>query len=82
MPCLVQPRGPIFIKGYGFLSFTKNVGKNIGKNKSKNLSREYSQKALDRAIQSATDTFKTASKRVIQKTAEAASDLTGNKISK
>ena len=26
----VQPRHRIFVKGYGFLSFAKNVGKNIG----------------------------------------------------
>ena len=34
----VQPRDQIFVKGYGFLSFAKNMGKNIGKNLSKNLS--------------------------------------------
>ena len=28
----VQPRDRVFVKGYGFLSFTKNMGKNIGKN--------------------------------------------------
>ena len=31
----VQPRDRLFIKGYGFLSFAKNMGKNIGKNISK-----------------------------------------------
>ena len=25
----VQPRDRIFVKGYGFLSFAKNMGKNI-----------------------------------------------------
>ena len=39
-----------------------------------------SQKLLDHAKQSATDVFKTASKRAIQKTAKAAGDLIGNKI--
>ena len=34
----VQPRDRIFEKGFGFLSFAKNVGKNIGKNISKNFS--------------------------------------------
>ena len=29
----VQPGDRIFVKGYGFLSFAKNMGKNIGKNK-------------------------------------------------
>ena len=27
----VHPRDRIFIKGYGFLSFAKNMGKNISK---------------------------------------------------
>ena len=34
----VQPRDQIFVKGYGFLSFAKNMGKNIGINVSKNVS--------------------------------------------
>ena len=33
----VQPRKQIFGKGYGFLSFARNMSKNIGKNISKNL---------------------------------------------
>ena len=37
-----QPRDKIFVKGYGFLSFAKNVGKDIDKNISKNLSGKYS----------------------------------------
>ena len=37
-----QPRDRIFIKGYGFLSFAKNIGKNMGKNISKNLTGKYS----------------------------------------
>ena len=40
---LVQPRDRIFVKGYGFLPFDRNVGKNIGKNISKTSSRIYSQ---------------------------------------
>ena len=35
---LVQPRNWILVKGYGFLSFAKNMDKNIGKNISKKLS--------------------------------------------
>ena len=31
----VQPRDQIFVKGYGFLSFAKNMGRNINKYKSK-----------------------------------------------
>ena len=70
-PYSVQSRDRIFVKGYECLSFVRNMGKNIGKIISKNLSRKYSQKPLDHAKQSATDALKTASKRVIQKPAEA-----------
>ena len=65
----VQHRDQIFVKGYGCLSFAENMGKNIGRNISKNLCSKYSQKLLNHAKQSATDAFKTASKRAIQKTA-------------
>ena len=61
----VDPKDRILIKGYGFLSFPKNMGKHIGKNISKNLSSTYSQKLLDHAKQSTTDPLKTASKRAI-----------------
>ena len=70
----------IFLKGYGFLSFAKNRSKNIGKKISKKLSGKYSQKLLDQAKKSATDAFKTASKRSIQETVVTTGDLIGNKI--
>ena len=35
----VQSRDRIFVKGYGFLSFPKNIGKNIGEIISKSLVR-------------------------------------------
>ena len=38
----VEPRDRIFVTGYGFLSFAKNMGSNIGKNISKTLSGKYS----------------------------------------
>ena len=60
------------MKGYGFLSFAKNIGKD--------LSNKYSQKIIDTAKKSTTDAINTASKRAIQKTAEATGDLIGNKI--
>ena len=44
------------------------------------MSNKYSQKLVDTAKKSATDAIKTASKRAIQKTAESAEDLVGNKI--
>ena len=49
----VQPRDQIFVKGYGFLPFAKNMGKNIAKNISKNLSGKDRQKLFDHTKQSA-----------------------------
>ena len=46
----------------------------------KNLSNKYGQTLLDSAKKSTADAIKTASKRAIQKTAEATVDLIGNKI--
>ena len=76
----VQPRGWIFVKGYGFLFFPRNMGENVSKNFSKNLSSKYSQKLVDHAKQSATDPIKTASKWAIQKAVDTNGDLTGHKI--
>ena len=45
----IQPRYRLFVKGYGVLSFAKNMGKNVGKNTSKNLNSQYSHKLLDDA---------------------------------
>ena len=50
------------------------------KNISKNFSGKYSQELLDHAKQCVTDAFKTASKKIIQKLAEATGQLIGNKI--
>ena len=68
----LEPRDRIYVKGYGFLSFAKNIGKS--------LSNKYGQKLLDSAKKSTTDVIKNTSKRAIQKTAEATGDLIGNKI--
>ena len=63
----VQPGEKIFVKGYGFLSFAKNMGKNINKHISKNMSVKYSQILLDHPKKSAPDALKTTLKRIIQK---------------
>ena len=68
----IDPRDRIFVKGYGFSSFAKNMGKR--------LSNKYGQKLLDSTKKSTTDAIKTASRRAIQKTAEATGDLISNKI--
>ena len=59
----IEPRGRIYVKGYGFLSFAKNMDKS--------LSNKYGQKRLDSAKKSTTEAIKTTSKTAIQKTAEA-----------
>ena len=42
----IQPRDRIFVKGYGLLSFARNMGKNVSKNISKSLGSKYSQNLL------------------------------------
>ena len=68
----IEPRDRIYVKWYGFLPFAKNIGKHF--------SDKYGQKLLDSAKKSKTDVIKTASKRAIQKRAEATGDLIGNEI--
>ena len=68
----IEPRDRIYVKGYGFLSFAKNMGKS--------LSNKYGQKRLDSAKKSTTDAIKTASRRAVQKAAKATGHLIGNKI--
>ena len=68
----IELRDIIYVKGFGFLSFAKNIGKN--------LSNKYGQNNFYTAKKSTAGAIKTASKRAIQKTAEATGDLIGNKI--
>ena len=58
----VWPRDRIFVKGFEFLSFARNMGKDVPKNISKNLKSNYSQKLLDHAKKSATDVIKLLTK--------------------
>ena len=62
-----EPRFRKYVKGYGFLSFARKFGDKYGK------------KLIDTTTKTGKDAAKTASKRVVQKTAEAG-DLTGKKI--
>ena len=64
----IEPRERRYIKGYGFVSFARN------------LNNKYRQKLVDSVKKSTTDVFKIASKRAFQKTAEATGDVIGNKI--
>ena len=49
----------MYVKGYGFLSFARNIGKNVNN--------KYGPKLVDTAKKSSTDAFEIASKRAIQK---------------
>ena len=75
----IEAREIRYVKGYGFLSFARNIGTHAAK-VAKSISNKYGQKLADTAKKSPTDAIKTASKRAIQKTAEATGDLVGNKI--
>ena len=62
-----EPKFRKYVKRYGFLSFARKVGDKYGKN------------LIDTATKTGIDGAKTASKRLVQKTAEATGDLIGNK---
>ena len=70
----IEPRDRIYVKGYGFLFFEKNM--------SKILSNKCCKKLFDSAKKSTTGAIKTAAKRAIQKTAEATGDSLGSNIAK
>ena len=63
-----EPKFRKYLKGYSFLSFARKFGDKNGK------------KLMDTATKTGIDAVKTASRRVVQKTAEATADLIGNKI--
>ena len=64
----VELRDRIYVRGYGFFTFAKN------------MSNKYGQKLFDTTKKSTTDAIKTAFKRAIQKIAETTDDLIGDKI--
>ena len=55
----IDTRERTYVKGYGFLSFAKNIGKN--------LSNKYGQKFLDSTKKSATDALKLLAKEQFKK---------------
>ena len=64
----IEPKYRKYVEGYVFLPFARKVGDIYGR------------KLMDTATKTETDAVKTASKRVVQKTAEATGYLIGNKI--
>ena len=63
-----EPRFRKCVKGYGFLSFARRFDD------------KYVKKLMYTATKTGIDAIKTASKRVVKKTAEATEDLIGNKV--
>ena len=55
----IEPRDTIYVKGYGFLSFARNM--------ETHLNNKYNQKRLDTAKKSTTNTIKTAQKEQSKK---------------
>ena len=64
----IESRFRKYVKSYGFLSFARKFDDKYGK------------KLMDTATKTGIAAAKTASKRVVQKNAEATRDLIGNKI--
>ena len=60
----IEPRERRYVKGYGFLSFARNLGTHATK-VAKNLKNKYGQKLAYSVKKSATDAFRIASKRAI-----------------
>ena len=63
-----EPKYRNYVKGYAFLSFARKCGDKDGK------------KLMNTAAKTGIDAAKTASKKVVQKTAEGTGDLIKNKI--
>ena len=64
-----EPKYKKYVEGYGFLSLARIFGD------------KYSKKLMNTATKAGIDAAETASKRVVQKNAEATGDLIGDKIS-
>ena len=63
-----EPKFREYVKGYIFLSFVRRFGDKYGK------------ELMETATKTGINAAKTASKRIVQKTAEATGDLIGYKI--
>ena len=68
MRYLTEPKFRKYVKGYVFLSFARKFGDKYGK------------KLMITGTKTGIDAAKTASKRVVQKTAKATGDFISNKI--
>ena len=67
MRCWIEPKYSKYIEGHGFLPFARKFGD------------KYGIKLMDTGTKTEKNDAKTASERVIEKTAEATGGLSGNK---
>ena len=67
MRCSTEPKYRKYVKRYDFLSFSRTFDD------------KYRKKVIDTATKTGINAAKTVSERVVEKTAEAARDLIGNK---
>ena len=63
----IEPRTMKYVKGYGFLSFGRNLANKCGR------------QLLDTATKTGLEALKTVSKKVAHKTAETKGEFIGNK---
>ena len=75
----IEPRERRYVKGYGLLSFARNLGTHTTK-VAKNVSNKYGEKLSDTAKISSANALKIVGQRAIQKTAAASGNLVGNFI--
>ena len=83
----LEPEYRKYVKGYGFLSFTRNFGDKYGKKlmntaikTGTNFKNKHGKKLTDTAIKTGKDFAMIAGKKIVHKSAEATGDLIGNKI--
>ena len=83
----IEPRERRFVKGYGFMSFTRNFFNKYGKKlintaikTGTNFNSKYGKKLIDTAIKTGKDLATIPGKKIVHKTAEATGHLIGNKI--
>ena len=83
----IEPREGRYIKGYGFLSFARNLGNKYGKKlmntaikMGANFNSKYGKKLTDTAIRTGKDFATISGEKIVHKSAEATGDLIGNKI--
>ena len=83
----IELRERRYVKGYRFMSFTRNFGNKYGKKlmntaikTGTNVNSKYGKKLTDKAIKRSKDFATIAGKKIVHKTAGATGDLIGNKI--